>query len=213
MNAPLGATAKLSTPGGPNGTSEIVAAARSKCARKRRLSTCWLYMAITSASAAAATRVSWATACAANTSRPSAGRPSAASIRRYSGFTGRRWYSLALQVSQQSINELGRIAQQRGLVRQLLLELAQRLDERAAFRQRLLDQLAGLLLAHLLGQQEGRALGQHGAFGRVHVGLHGVGIDREACGHLVHRLHRRGQCLDQRCQGRPFGLPAAERPL
>src|SRR3984893_18260942 len=78
MNAPLGATAKFSTPGGPNGTTENLPAARSKCARKRRLSTCWLYRATTSASAAAATRVSWATACAANASRPSAAR-----IRRY----------------------------------------------------------------------------------------------------------------------------------
>src|SRR5437762_3635858 len=83
MNAPLGATAKFSTPAGPNGTSETLAATRSKCARSRRLSTCWLYMAITSASAAAATRVSWAAACAATMNRPSA-----AGTRRYSGFTG-----------------------------------------------------------------------------------------------------------------------------
>jgi hypothetical protein len=30
------------------------------------------------------------------------------------------------------------------------------------------------LLAHLLGEQEGRALCQHRAVGRIHVGLHGV---------------------------------------
>src|ERR1700681_4166715 len=70
---------------------------------------------------------------------------------------------LAPQLSQQPIHELRRIAQQRRLVRQLLLELAQRLDERAALGQRLLDQLARFLLAHRRGQQEGRALSQHRA--------------------------------------------------
>src|SRR4029077_539382 len=49
MNTPLGATAKASPPAGPNGRSEIVAAARSTWARWRSLSTCWLYIAITSA--------------------------------------------------------------------------------------------------------------------------------------------------------------------
>src|SRR5262245_8877507 len=57
---------------------------------------------------------------------------------------------LALQFRQQPLDELRRIAQQRSLVRQLLLKLPQRLDERAAFGQRLLHQLAGLLLAHRL---------------------------------------------------------------
>ena len=35
----------------------------------------------------------------------------------------------------------------------------------------------------------------------------------QALRHLVHCLHRRGERLDQRRHGRPFGLPAAQRAL
>jgi len=48
------------------------------------------------------------------------------------------------------------------------------------------DQLAGLLLAYLLGEQEeGRALGEHGAFGGIHVGLHGAGSTDSPRRHLA----------------------------
>src|SRR5579871_6816740 len=86
--------------------------------------------------------------------------------------------SPTFEICQQPIDELRRIAQQDRLVRQLLLERAQRLDERATPGQGRLDKGMRLLLADLLREQESRALGEDGGLGRVHVGLDRVQIDR-----------------------------------
>src|SRR5262245_38710910 len=58
--------------------------------------------------------------------------------------------SLTFEVSQQPVDELGRVAQERYFVRQLFLELPQRLDKRTTLGEGLLDQRRRLLLAHLL---------------------------------------------------------------